>query len=93
MFPLKFTLLRFIVAFFFKKYNIFVDFVLTGNDFINWWNDNKNTERFQMTLNVLFGSCLAFGLEVSEYFAVYKTSSITLSVVGIIKVSAVVVNI
>jgi len=56
---------------------------------VNWWNDNKNTEHFQMALNVLFGSCLAFGLEVSEYFAVYKTSSITLSVVGIIKVSAV----
>lgn len=40
-----------------------------------------------MVLHILIGSCLAFGLEVSEYFAVYKTSSITLSVVGIIKVS------
>lgn len=40
-----------------------------------------------MILYILIGSCLAFGLEVSEYFAVYKTSSITLSVVGIIKVS------
>lgn len=62
-----------------------ISLFLEGNDFMNWWNDNKNSEHFQMALNVLFGSCLAFGLEVSEYFAVYKTSSITLSVVGIIK--------
>jgi len=40
-----------------------------------------------MVVRILIGTCLAIGLEVSEYFAVYKTSSITLSIVGIIKVS------
>lgn len=40
-----------------------------------------------MASRILIGSCLGFSLEVSEYFAVYKTSSITLSIVGIIKVS------
>lgn len=51
-----------------------------------WWNDNTN-EHLQTILYVFIGSCLAFGLELSEYFTVYKTSSITLSVIGIIKVS------
>lgn len=60
---------------------------VTENDFLNWWNNNKDIECFQMILHILLGSFLAFCLEVSEYFAVYKTSSITLSVVGIIKVS------
>lgn len=54
---------------------------------MNWWINNRNTECFQMILRILFGACLAFSLEVSEYFAVYKTSSITLSVVGVVKVS------
>lgn len=60
---------------------------VTENDFLNWWNSNKNIECFQMILHILLGAFLAFCLEVSEYFAVYKTSSITLSIVGIIKVS------
>lgn len=42
-----------------------------------------------MASRILIGSCLGFSLEVSEYFAVYKTSSITLSIVGIIKVGIV----
>jgi len=58
---------------------------LEGNNFLIWWNNNSNVECFQLVLHILIGSCLAFGLEVSEYFAVYKTSSITLSVIGIIK--------
>ncbi|VVC45032.1 Sugar phosphate transporter domain [Cinara cedri] len=58
---------------------------LEGNAFLNWWSSNKNTECLQMISRILIGSSLAFGLEISEYFAVYKTSSITLSVVGIIK--------
>lgn len=58
-----------------------------GNDFLVWWNSHKGFECLKMISHIIMGSCLAFGLEVSEYFAVYKTSSITLSVVGIIKVS------
>uniref|UniRef100_A0A2S2QZ72 Solute carrier family 35 member C2 n=1 Tax=Sipha flava TaxID=143950 RepID=A0A2S2QZ72_9HEMI len=66
--------------------SIFPIFVfLEGNDFYNWLNNNKSTECFQMISRILIGACLAFILEVSEYFAVYKTSSITLSVVGVIK--------
>lgn len=60
-----------------------------GNDFLIWWNNHKSAECFQMASRILIGSCLGFSLEVSEYFAVYKTSSITLSIVGIIKVSIV----
>jgi len=59
----------------------------SGNDFWNWWISNENIQCYQMVVRILIGSFLAIGLEVSEYFAVYKTSSITLSVVGIIKVS------
>jgi len=67
---------------------VFLNIVLySGNDFWNWWITNENIKCYQMVVRVLIGSCLAFGLEVSEYFAVYKTSSITLSVVGVIKVS------
>jgi len=59
----------------------------SGNDFWNWWINNENIQCYQMVVRILIGSFLAIGLEVSEYFAVYKTSSITLSIVGIIKVS------
>ena len=67
---------------------VFLNIVLcSGNDFCNWWNNNEKIQCYQMIVRILIGSCLAIGLEVSEYFAVYKTSSITLSVAGIIKVS------
>jgi len=59
----------------------------SGNNFWNWWINNENIQCYQMVVRILIGSCLAIGLEISEYYAVYKTSSITLSVVGIIKVS------
>jgi len=65
----------------------FLNIVLcSGNDFWDWWINSENIQFYQMIVRILIGSCLAIGLEVSEYFAVYKTSSITLSVVGIIKV-------
>ncbi|XP_001944755.4 solute carrier family 35 member C2 isoform X2 [Acyrthosiphon pisum] len=62
-----------------------ISLFLEGNDFWNWWINNENLQCYQMVVRLLIGSCLAIGLEVSEYYAVYKTSSITLSVVGIIK--------
>ncbi|XP_026810669.1 solute carrier family 35 member C2 isoform X3 [Rhopalosiphum maidis] len=62
-----------------------ISLFLEGHDFWNWWIHNENIECYKMIMHMLIGSCLAFGTEVSEYFAVYKTSSITLSVVGIIK--------
>lgn len=58
----------------------------TGNDFWKWWINNDGSKCNEMVVRLLIGACLAFGLEVSEYFAVYKTSSITLAVVGVIKV-------
>lgn len=61
-----------------------------GHEFLIWWNNHKGDECLQVVSRVTMGSCLAFGLETSEYFAVYNTSSITLSIVGIIKVSIIV---
>ncbi|XP_050430442.1 solute carrier family 35 member C2-like isoform X3 [Adelges cooleyi] len=58
---------------------------LEGDDFVTWFRHNTKIEYFQMSILILIGSFFAFGLEVSEYFVVYKTSSLTLSVVGIVK--------
>ncbi|XP_050535353.1 solute carrier family 35 member C2-like isoform X3 [Daktulosphaira vitifoliae] len=58
---------------------------LEGDDFLTWLNTKNNDDYFKICMLIIIGSLLAFSLEVSEYYVVYKTSSLTLTVVGIIK--------
>lgn len=62
-------------------------FVFAGDDFLTWINTKNKDDYYKICMLIIIGSLIAFSLEVSEYYVVYKTSSLTLTVVGIIKVS------
>lgn len=70
-------------------YNLFFIFI-PGKGLINIMENlgnYKDSDIYMVLLKISAGATLAFFMEVSEFMVLSKTSSLTLSIAGIFKVS------